>query len=771
MADGQQSKLLAASQVENRDRFVGGALEALAAILLVLVLIQCVLPINTDLTWTVDPTKALAAQTHRTISPTMYAWVNTGCVMVAALTLLAHVWVNRRVHLWSLIGVAPGIAISLHHQHQHGDNMLRCGGWAAAGAVGLAAVHLAQHPRCRRLITAALAAMLVPLFVDAIWWVVEEHPATLEYFAEHEDGFLENRGWLRDSAMHQLYSQRMQQPDVIGAFGLSNVFGSIAGAVTLIAFAMTLRAGSSRPRRPAPTLIFALTTLTGAATIYLTHSKGAMLATLACAMLAVAACLGPRLKLARLVPPAALVLVVGAVIAVVVRGMIGAPSTHEGERSLLFRAQYWQGAVATCRDMDTLDVLMGTGPAKFGYRYLKHKVPISPEEVQSTHNVFLDYTIMLGPAGAMWCAVLVGWLWLAARRVGDLSDDDPPASDPPVHKSAHQSLPLPSRDLLAVCTVAGGVMFWRHFMELGSHWWGAALARLAGLVGWVAVLAMLHVRGWFSWRGTRIGLFAAATLLLMHNQIETTFFQQGAVAVGWLIMGIAAGGGLAAGRDETTPDLKTSSECSTSASGGVTRFVPALLMFVFAVVMVVMYVIPTAQHERAITRTIESASHRHLPGVLSNLDDAIVARPHDPGSYEWKVNVLMQVIAGAQNEQMRDQALAEAWMTVEKARDAGLTDLSLARSAVQLHLLARDVELAIKEQRRIIERAPYSLMDHLALSDMLWRHGSESEAAISYAAALRVHQDLYLDPLRQLPAGTLELVRTRAGGEILSDLQ
>ncbi len=43
-----------------------------------------------------------------------------------------------------------------------------------------------------------------------------------------------------------------------------------------------------------------------------------------------------------------------------------------------------------------------------------------------------------------------------------------------------------------------------------------------------------------------VGLFAAGVVLLVHNQIEMTFFQGGSVAIAWVIPGSGRGGGMSA---------------------------------------------------------------------------------------------------------------------------------------------------------------------------------------------------------------------------------
>src|SRR5690606_35332276 len=83
------------------------------------------------------------------------------------------------------------------------------------------------------------------------------------------------------------------------------------------------------------------------------------------------------------------------IVAVVVRGLIG---ERLGERSLLFRWFYWQGASRIATDHP----VAGVGPAGFQEAYLSARPPLSVEEVTSPHGLPFDWWATLGLFGLAW---------------------------------------------------------------------------------------------------------------------------------------------------------------------------------------------------------------------------------------------------------------------------------------------------------------------------------------------------------------------------------
>jgi hypothetical protein len=333
-------------------------------------------------------------------------------------------------------------------------------------------------------------------------YVLFEQPATVDFHLAHRDEFLKNRNWTLDSAQYQLFLRRLQDWQVTGVFGLSNIFGSVMAAITAASIGSCVMAW--RNNRRTETLGLLALALIGAVTVVLSKSKGAMasLAIAGIVSLIVAwlharqqqkntqlqqqplheqtpltsqssppptptsqpsdaqtpTPLNPRPPwLVRWGLPALALACVALPLLAVWACYEREPSPTRPVRnlSLLVRGQYWEAAARMMKrypesqtisginqfiPQETLGywhipfwkpVWLGVSPAGFADLYLFCKSPFNPEEIVSTHNVFIDYVVMLGIGGLSWSSLLMAWLVLAALRAGPsennltLSDSKP----------------------------------------------------------------------------------------------------------------------------------------------------------------------------------------------------------------------------------------------------------------------------------------------------------------------------------------------------------
>lgn len=429
-----------------------------------------------------------------------------------------------------LVLAAVGTVPCLVHGLQDPDDAWRGMQWASALVAGaaLAACIPAMPGGGARALRAVCLAVLVgavaPLAARSALQAWVEHPAMVERFREHRAEILAAQGWQEGSPQALTYERRVLQAEATGWFGLANVASSLlaAGAVACLGAAVALRRAL-----PAGALLAAALAAACTALVLVNGSKGAIAAL--SAGLAFAAWVGSGRGRPSWHPRVAVAAVAMVLVAVAARGIAGEASA---ERSLLFRAQYAQGAVAAF----LASPVSGTGPAGFGDAYLALRPEASPEEVQSAHAAWADWLASLGIAGAAWIVLLAALVASSAR---------PPGGEPPATAPGWLPGAAAAAALLAALAATGPELEALDGHSLLLRALGALLA--AGVAG-VAVRAA--IAGPAAWHAAIAG---AALLLAMHAQVEMTLWWPGSVAWVAAFLGAAAAGtarpGLRAARE------------------------------------------------------------------------------------------------------------------------------------------------------------------------------------------------------------------------------
>lgn len=685
--------------------------------------------------------------------PTGSMWLAAAGILIAALVLGITVWVGGRVRWWSCLFIAAGIVPCLWHMPGHFASRLHGGAWIAAATLGLAAAHLAQFDRARRLIIAVLIAITLPLFIHSAWYVYVEHPATLQSFHENLNQNLTLRGFTPGTPEAAKYLTRLQGNDVIGAVGMSNVFGSLVAAismVTMVSFVAGWRKRLGWPRLAAAIGVLLLSLWT----LKMTHSKGAVLALGATAGLGLCAlCLikiSPKLR--RVMPVLCVLLVLSGSAAVLIRGAAGPPKDHHGERSLLFRYHYWQGATQILID-DPSQSWLGVGPGPFKNRYDTVRNPISPEVVSSTHNVFVDYAVMLGIGGVMWGLLLLGWLWQAGRL--SIADAN---SLPDVGRS-----PPDDKPLVLFGSLAAALFLTQYAVQFPGLYAETAILWLIGALGFVGLTVYVTypiVTKAPAWTG--VGLSLAAVLLLLHAQIEMTFFWDTATAFVWVTVGLASGGGT---EPPTVRKGRNNALCYLPAGG----------MLALGIVFIFVFAEPTARHQDHLRQASEalriSSSNDY---AITELDQAAVVIGNDPATTRWRVGLRLEVaLALAHYDRPEEaQAFLEAAMAViDESESAGLSALSSSRRRGQLAMRAYQItddrnwlRRAEQANTQAVKLSPNGLNDHVRLADIQWQLNDFDASVAMYRRALKISDNYYLDPDTQLIANERSRIKRRIGG-------
>ena len=715
------------------------ALMISTAMVLAAVLVKCVVGVAPQLYWDVDPRSPRWLPTVMTFGPGALVWLNAASLLVSAVAIGAHVLSGGRVARWSALLVLIGALICAVQMPRHADNLRLCSSWVAASALGLAAVHLARHDGPRRLIVAALVALLVPWSLQAVWFVWVEHPLVL---ADHEANLaaiLKSKHFAYGSTHHLLFEKRMRAADAMGPFAMSNVFGSLAAAMTVLAAVVGMGFVAARRRIAILPLLVAVT---GLSTVALTRSKGA-----AVALGLVGATLAGTWLLRRFIVaplgPMAIAVVVLIVLVVLARGAVGPPQTVDGERSLLFRSQYWRAAARMLGSADPPTLLTGVGPASFRQMYPYWKDKLNPEQVISSHNVLIDYVTMLGLGGVAWAALLLGWLAAAGRhasrpppRSSDLAREGagrtPPGTrvEPPIAVSA--------ADLGWALLVAVPVFATQYGFQQSQFDPLSLLRWMAGVGGFVFVASALRCRAAVVEGAAPLGLFAAALLLMVHNQIEMTFFMDGPSAAAWLVLGAAA-----AGRHEP------------AASPRCGLMLP-VLMIVAVVVMAVYVAVPVTRQQGYLAEAAARENAGDRMAAVWGLERAVVALPIDPKPYRTLAKLLLA-----------DGRTPHAETVLHRAAIAGLDE------TWRLRLFLEIAEVRIADGAtpppawiapviaELLAHNRYGIQDHLRAADLTWRIADRAKAVALYRRVLMLSDNAYLDPSRQLSETRRRHVKSR----------
>lgn len=671
----------------------------------------------------VDPSSPGADAPVTSFGPAGSQWYCVAAASLAALTLGLCAWLKRPIAWWVVALVAVGVGVQLlHFMPARPDNLWYGSAWIAGSLLGLSAYHLCQLPGARRWVIAGFIAILVPVTLDSAFYVFVEHPQTVAMY---------ERGEFVSSAAQQhaeSYERRLKAPDAVGAFSLSNVLGSLTAVSTLIAAAVVLAA----TRRSAK-ITAGVCTAAGLFSIYLTHSKGAIVGLLVGALILL---LTPMLQRFRTL---AVVVCVGCVVAavagIIAVASMGTPDHGEGGArvSLLFRYHYWQGAAAQIAEHP----LLGNGQEGFREDYLRTKNPLSPEDVRSSHNVFVDWIAMLGVGGWAWAALAMTWLVMLARS-GPAPSQTPDADG--AVKVTWVPCALVTAALFACMYVVQfdlfGVFATTETREVVIDWSGISNLALwlVSLAGFLAVLVVV-VRSELSARWAWGGMLASATALLSHNQIEMTFHHMPSVVPAWVLLGAAA----SAGARETK-----------------SRRIDAMALLVpgaAALAIVLMAATPVTNQQRHLALAAQALRAGWGEVGLFELEAAAQPIPADPATLRWRILTRLQYAdVMERNGRPRDAAAARAsaLSLCSPEKYSGVSSYRLDRWRSQVHEAMGDIDAAIADQRRTIERVPYSVNDRLRLGMLLEGAGQVDDAVETYRELLEVDAMRRLDPTTQL---------------------
>ena len=690
-------------------------------------------------TWQLDQSEVESIMAG--IGPAGISWYQTVCVLIAAMLFYLCLRNSVRMHWLVLVLTAVGMMACGYHMSRHYNNLLICGSWFAASVLGLAIMHAAgSHDMIRRCVIAGMVAILLPITLEACWYVLVDHPNTVDMYLANEHSIIAGRGWEIGSAEHIQYRRRLMGGDVIGVIGLSNVFGSVVAGLTILAGSLAvgfLRTNKNKVKWDS--LLCGLVTIGGILTVILTQSKGAVLALLiGCGIFTLSMIIikyrGGYIRYLPLLSVAMLIMVMAVIW---FRGFLGPPNDWEGERSLLFRYHYLQAAKRIVLSDPPDSLVYGVGPDGFKKAYLWAKNPINPEEVPSTHNVFADYVTMLGLGGWCFAAVLVIFLvksgWNLKQYEPRLEPDEQTAIS-----AANQ------RVLVYLALIITSCLFGcQYYLLYPQLWWGNAAIWSIQATVFFLIFTCLSKRQTLMSVWTKAGLFAASTSILTHNMLEMGFYQPSSTVFLWSFIAFAAvGSGRASAVTNNRPINYPTS-------------LVFLTVLAIAMVTVSYYSIPVTRYQRLL---------RAAPCKPELLDKAAVIYPLDESVLKDRISLRLmhaRVLASPENVKispMRIEAqILNAKSILEQAENDGLAELTYRRYLAHIDTLAGDLlgsefylEDAAENYRQTLLLDPYNVTMHLDLADLYWKLGQYENAEKCYRESLHLSDLNYLDPARQL---------------------
>jgi hypothetical protein len=685
---------------------------------------------------------------------------STGMTLDATAVILAAiaVWILRSrvdgVGIAVLALAATGAATAFLHALAGGDQCWRALQWIAAmlGAASVAACLRALPAPDARTVRAVLVAILVAGAVPILWrgamQVLFEHPATVEAYLANRAEHLAARGWTEGSPQALTYERRLMQAEATAWFGLSNVASSALGALAIAATGVACALW--RPRRLGAVLV-SLVAAAALALVALNGSKGAIAAV---AIGAAFAAWCARTRASRVHVVAALVLLALPVVGVAARGAVG---MSLGERSLLFRAQYVEGALRTFAQHPSV----GVGPAGFGDAYLLVRPALSPEEVQSAHAAWADWMASLGIGGIAWVVVLgvlVAWCARAA------CDDGPAAAD-----AATPARPrlVAALAVLAVATIS--IVPDAHALD--DH---ALLQRVLAALFAAAIAGIVVRAALMPGRAVAAALAGAALLLAVHAQVEMTLWWPGAIAWVAALIAVVAGGARPAHEPAASTAevrrlvLRAGAAATIAASAALlTTAIPQARAAERAVEAAAR---PLAEFglarlgiAPAPTRAIADDRLRLADAVLSEQawGDRWLGRPSLRAAARAQLALAVAALRADTNpedaERIVDAALAPFEVLPTRESDAasgGLVLESVLASDAPAARARRDEATALQAKWAELQVTfnPRSVRGFARLADARARTGDAAGAADAARRALAADDSYALDPLRQLPA-------------------
>ncbi|MGE3109146.1 MAG: O-antigen ligase family protein [Phycisphaerales bacterium] len=512
--------------------------------------------------------------------------IQLGCVLILGAEWLA----GRRVR-WELLGLllVGAVVMWVGSRRAEADGETSSS-WIAAMTLGVTMMHACRSPRLRCTVLAIFLTIVVMFAVRAAQEVFIEHPETIATFRASKQRVFESQGWQPDSPMARSYTRRIEQSDASAWFGLSNVLATFAaGGATCAGVLLVLVARRWRgrdaaqagqgPRRANAIVGATLLLLASLVALALCQAKGGV-AALALGLTFALAATMVRRRRARSDRPwlgfAGPVLSLGALASVFALVIANALLGEKGELSLLFRWFYLKAAAK----VGLLDAF-GCGPGGFQPFYSIYKDPLSPEDVSSAHNVFMDYWAAGGVLALAWIALWLIWIARAGSTSVSLSAAPPPPAPSAPDEGFRWEHIEPAWCLRVVVGVVVIATLIAMTMEQPILTLDLGMVRIigiaaAGLVGWFVILRLPRGIGEEQTdRAARCSLAAGAVAMGAHALIDQTAVWPGSASL--LLMVIGAAGAFSYSPSQASATIRRRRPDRIASAVGIALLAPVAL--------------------------------------------------------------------------------------------------------------------------------------------------------------------------------------------------
>jgi hypothetical protein len=708
----------------------------LGFLLTAVVLLRLLLPITPDRIFDVDPGQVAGPMSA--IGPSGSTLLDALLIGLSALALWS-VGRRRGLDLGLVLLISLPLPVLLWHASGDVLQTWRAIDWFAAATTGVALAHLVADRRVRVVVLAMLLGGIVVMACRGVHQVAVEHADTVSFFDDNRADILAARGWLEDSPAALAFERRLRQPEATGWIGFSNIFSGLAAA-GCIGLAGVLAVSRRRGHEAGGPVLLGLAAITMAVLVGVNGSKGAIAAGLlgSIALLVLFGPLGSRFR-AR---PGLIIVLAGIVafLAILLRGWL--PESFLGDRSLLFRWHYLQGAWG----MFTSSPLVGVGPDGFQDAYLQVKPARSPEDVASAHSMTVDWMASIG-------VVAVAWIMAAVRLVLPPSDssvkDEAPAST---------AFVWTGRRRVAVVLVGLGIFAIQSFVESPLEVDGVILRIVALVMGTFVAAVAIGLLADVPESLVRAVAVAAAVVIAAQAQIEMLFWQSGSVAFCWAFLAVAGGAGPIGGR--STPSSRSSIRVLTVTACFV-------VLAIGSTIAAVRMGFSEAQVGRSVVdlyrtpdddRPSPSASDRRIAAL--SLSAGVVEDGHWNDERRIRGAIEQFMAAGEPEDVNEALRIADAWFAARPGPAS-----SAVRASVLQVLANASVDPEVDEQALAaiddaIEFDPRDPIWQVVRAARLVDLDRCAEAMLAVASSRELDEQRELDPLVRL--GAIELERLNA---------
>ncbi len=524
-------------------------------------------------------------------------------------------------------------------------------------------IQILDHPAKVRVVLAVLVGLGIVSAYQCAEQFFISNAVTIEQYEKDPRMMLEPLGIETGTFQHFLFEHRLYSRGVRGFFTTSNSaasFAILASAAAAILLLRKLRDCKAREVVPRYGLFAVAATILVLAGLFLTQSKGGILAFFAglalCGLLAGLDRWWPagKQRILLVLVPLAVLLAAAAGYATIRYGM--AHGHLPGGNSMLVRWQYW---VASAK-MATDHPLTGIGPGNFSDYYTHYKPAAALESVADPHNFLLSLLTQYGPLG------LIAFLAMVSLPLRQLTQLPPPESASAATKPPPSSRTLALPVLLCICVC---LLLIRAIMlpmmadspdVLLYEIITAHIAPVAAfLIGFLLVASPLGqgsgLKAEFESPSTIAILSCAILAVLLHNLIDFALFEPGVWMAFWMVIAC-----LAALRFQRRDGRRVAAPCGRPGkllmSGVVTVLLGSYCFYVWRPACITATAIHQAQRAAA-TGSYEAAHAR--------LEAAIEADPLSPVAANFSGRLYLQ--QPEQERQKQSALLEEAAKCFNKA--------------------------------------------------------------------------------------------------------